>query len=56
MAGSAGSGTLAEGQQSDHLVMAAAVASWEAARAKGGLPQRRRCGKQSFAVQRLEFV
>lgn len=30
----AGSGTLAAGQQSDHLVMAAALAGWEAARAE----------------------
>ena len=29
-----GSGTLAAGQQSDHLVMAAALAGWQAARAE----------------------
>jgi hypothetical protein len=34
----AGCGTLAAGQQSDHLVMAAAVAGWEAARAQARPP------------------
>lgn len=31
-----GSGTIAAGQQSDHLLMVAAVDGWLAARAKGG--------------------
>eukprot|EP00887_Chlorella_sp_A99_P005373 scaffold1.g5373.t1 len=52
-----GSGTLAAGQQSDHLLLAAAVAGWLAARASGGMGAARDYARRHcLSMQALDML